>query len=105
MKEVVWKWDYGVYVPFCPHCGEPAYEQESCVVCGKPYQWVEGEIRPTKVSCGEYTVVQATNNHIHIYKNEKKVLHSQCNKKMTEDELLKQIDFYEKLFLDDRTEI
>ena len=97
MKEVVWKWEYGVYVPFCPYCGEPAYEQDSCTFCGEPYQWVEGEFKPTKVTRGEYTVVQATNRHIHIYKNGKMVLHSHGNKKLTEEELLKEIDFYENL--------
>lgn len=29
MKEIVWRCEYGVYVPFCPYCDEPAYERAS----------------------------------------------------------------------------
>ena len=65
IKPVIWKWDYGVYVPFCPYCGEPAYEKDRCFSCGKPYEWTDGEIEPTTVSRGEYTAIQATNNHIY----------------------------------------
>lgn len=55
----------------------------------------------------EYTVVQCSNKHIHIYKNGKMIMHVYCNKKMTNEELLKQIDFYEDLTsgkFDDRRE-
>lgn len=94
-KEVVWRWDYGVYVPFCPHCDEPAYEKDGCCFCGKPYKYVDGEYQPTKVIKGEYTVVQSTNNHIAIYRNERMVMHIAACKKFTKDELLKEIDRYE----------
>lgn len=97
MKKIVWRWDCGVYVPFCPHCGEPAYEHDKCVFCHEPYEWVDGEVRPTEVSRGEYTVVQATNNHVHIYQNGQMVLHAACDRKMTEEDLLHEIDLYEKL--------
>ncbi len=97
IKKVKWKWDYGVYVPFCPYCDEPAYEKEGCVFCKKPYQWVEGEYKPTEVTQGEYTVVQATNNHISIYKNGEFVFHASCTKKKTEEELLGFIKFYEDM--------
>lgn len=96
LKPIKWKWDYGVYVPFCPYCGEPAYEKNKCFSCGKPYKWVEGEYKPTEVQVGEYLVVQATNNHVHIYKDGNLVFHSQCSRKLTEEELRKQVDFYKK---------
>ena len=86
IKEVEWMWEYGVYIPFCPYCGEPAYEKDSCYFCGKPYKYVEGEYKPTEVQCGEYTVVQNTNNHIHIYKDDSMVMHIQCTVKKTEEE-------------------
>ena len=103
MKKVKWRWDWGVYVPLCPHCDEPAYEKDHCVFCGKPYKWVEGKYKDTIVEQGEYTVIQATNNHISVYKNGKFVMHINCHKKMTEKELLEQIKFYEDLTVKDET--
>lgn len=87
MNEVIWRWDYGVYVPFCPYCDEPAYEKEACCFCGKPYKWTDGEFKPTEVRRGEYTVIQSTNNHISIYKSDELISHINCNKKKSEEEL------------------
>lgn len=91
-KEVVWRWDWGVYVPFCPYCDEPAYEQDKCVFCGRPYKWVDGEHQPTEVRKANYIAVQSTNNHITIYKDGRMKMHSACTEKKTEEELLKMID-------------
>ena len=95
MKKVKWQWDYGIYVPFCPYCDEPAYEKDKCFACGKPYEWVEGKYKDTIIKHGEYTIVQATNNHISIYKNGEFIHHAQCDKKMTEKEMLGHIKLYE----------
>ena len=94
MKEIVWRWDYGVYVPFCPYCDEPAYEKEGCCFCGMPYKWVDGKFKPKEVHKGEYTAVQSTNKHIMILKNDRMVMHSQCTEDKTEEELLNMIDSY-----------
>lgn len=94
MKKVNWRWEYGVYVPFCPYCDEVAYEKDRCVFCGKDYEWVEGEYDETIVNMGEYTAVQCTNNHIHIYKGNKMVLHSSCTEKKTEDDLREMLADY-----------
>ena len=97
MRKVKWRWDMGVYVPFCPYCDELAHEKNRCVFCNKPYEWVEGKHKETIVTVGEYTVVQATNNHIHIYKGERMVLHASCTKKKTEDELKEMVSHYEDI--------
>lgn len=98
MKKVKWRWDYGVYVPFCPYCDELAYEKDKCVFCGKTYEWREGKYRGTEVNVGEYTVYQATDNHIYIYNAEgNMILHASCRKKMTEDELKDMVKVYEDL--------
>ena len=47
------------------------------------------------VEYGEYTVKQSTNNHVAVYKNGRMVMHCQCDKPMTDDELLSYIGFYE----------
>lgn len=85
--KVNWKWDYSVYVPFCPYCDEPAYDKNCCCFCGEEYEWVEGEFKPTTVEQGDYTVVQSTNNHISIYKGDDLVSHISCTKKCAETEL------------------
>ena len=97
MKNIVWRWDRGVYVPFCPYCDEVAYDKTKCVFCEKPYKWARGKHKPTVIEVGEYTVVQATNNHISIYKNGRFVYHASCTKKKTEDELKEQVKLYEML--------
>lgn len=97
MKKVKWRWEYGVYVPFCPYCNEPAYEQGYCVFCNNHYEWVEGKHKPTIVTVGEYTVVQGTGKHIHIYKGEEMVFHASCTKKKTEDELKEFVEYYDRI--------
>lgn len=92
-SKVNWRWDMGVYVPFCPYCDELAYEKDHCVFCNREYEWVEGEHKSTIVEVGEYIVVQATNNHIHIYKDGRIIGHVSCTKKMTEDELIKALQY------------
>jgi hypothetical protein len=98
MKKIQWRWDYGVYMCFCPYCDEPAYENGKCVFCGKQYKWIEPKYKPTKVQVGDYAVVQATNNNIAIYDKDGQMLyHAQCPKKMTEEELVKQVDYLKKM--------
>ena len=74
MKKVNWKWDYGVYVPFCPYCDEPAYEKDHCCFCNKPYEWVNGEL----------------------------ISHISCTKKFNKTELkellVEEVNFMQKLF-------
>lgn len=95
-KKVVWRWDWSVYMAFCPYCDEPAYGTERCEFCGKEFEWVEPKHKPTVVECdGGYTVVQETNNHIMIFDKEgKMVLHASCTKKKTHEELRKMVDGY-----------
>ena len=97
MKKVDWRWDWGCYVPFCPYCDELAYNKNSCVFCGKKYKWVEPKYKPTVLQVGEYTVTQATNNHISITKNGKMLFHAQCQKKCTNEELEYYVKFYKEL--------
>ena len=97
MKKVKWQWEYGVYGCFCPYCNEWAYEKDHCVFCGKPYKWVEPKYKDTIIEQGEYTIVQATNNHISIYKNGQWVCHMSCTKKMTEEELKGMVQFAKDL--------
>jgi hypothetical protein len=97
VEKVNWTWELGVYVPLCPYCNELAYEKDRCAFCGKAYEWVEGKYKNTVVAVGDYTVVQATNYHITIYENGKLVYHAAYNKKLTEDELRKEVDFLKLL--------
>lgn len=41
-----------------------------------------------------HIVSQVSNNHVSICKDGEMVFHSQINKKLTDDELKKQVDFY-----------
>ena len=96
MKKVKWTWDWGVYVPLCPYCNELAYEKDHCVFCEKEYKWVD-KSKDRFVTVGEYTVVQASNNHISITKDGRMVYHASCTKKLSEEELKEHVKFYEEL--------
>lgn len=91
MKKVKWRWDYECYVPLCPYCNEYAYEKDHCVFCKKEYKWV-GKSKERIVVEGDYTIVQASNNHIHVYKGERMVLHVSCTKKKSKRKLKKFAD-------------
>lgn len=92
-KKVKWRWDYGVYVPFCPYCNELAYEKDHCSFCLKPYKWVD-KSKARKVVVGEYKVVQCSYKDIYIYKGEQWVMHMSCTKRKSKRQLKKMVDFY-----------
>lgn len=97
IEKVKWRWDWDIYVPFCPYCDEVAYYKDHCVFCGNLFEWVEGEVSPSEVTEGEYTVCQSTGGGIYVYKNGELVMHSQCTVKKTEEELKDFIPFYEEM--------
>jgi len=57
----------------------------------------EGKHKETVVEVGEYTVVQGTGNDVYVYRGGEWVLRASCTKKLSEDELRKFADHYEKL--------
>lgn len=50
-----------------------------------------------KINYKGYEISQASNNHVVICKDKQMLFHSQCNKKLDEEELKKQLEFYLKL--------
>ena len=100
MKKVKWRWDWGCYIPLCPYCNEPAYEKDHCVFCEKEYKWVD-KSKEKIVTVGEYTVVQCSNKHVHIYKGEHMVLHASCTKRRSKRQLKKFVSHYERLLQSD----
>lgn len=101
MAKVNWRWDCGVYVPFCPFCNEPAYEKDHCVFCGKKYEWVEGKHQPTVVEHHGYTMIQGTGNGLFLYKNGTIIMHASCTKKMSVEELKAEVERFEKIRRDE----
>lgn len=70
-------------------------------------QWLESEAtenEETVIEKGEYTIVQCSNNHVHIYKDGRMIYHASCNKKMTKNELLDHFGLLE-IILDEETEV
>ena len=86
MKKVKWRWDWECYVPLCPYCNELAYEKDHCAFCGNEYKWVN-KSKERIVTVDDYTIVQASNNHIQVFKGERLVLHAACSKKMSKRKL------------------
>ena len=96
MEKVKWRWDYGVYVPLCPYCNEPAYEKYFCVFCEKEYEWVD-KSKDRVVTVGDYTIVQTSNNHIQVYKGERMIMHVPCTKRMSKRKLKQYAAYCESL--------
>ena len=74
--------------------------------CGKKYRMHEKRME-RKVTVGEYTVVQTSNNHISIEKGGRLVYHAQCTKRLSRRALKKHVAFYESLVkgaTDERTD-
>lgn len=47
-----------------------------------------------KIEYRNCTVVQNSNNHVIIFQNNEMVFHASIDKKLTDDELREQVDFY-----------
>ena len=86
MKKVKWRWDMGCYIAFCPYCNEPAYEKDYCVFCFKDYKWVD-KSKERMVIVGDYTIIQASNKHIQVYKDGRMVFHASCTKRLSKRKL------------------
>ena len=99
MKKVIWRYEFDKKekYPFCPYCGEFAYNEEKCVFCGKPYEWEEDQTETVLVEFEGYRIVQTINHHIHLYKDGKLVMHIPHTKRMTAEELKKEVEFYKML--------
>ena len=55
-----------------------------------------------KINYKGYVISQASNNHVTIFKNNQMLFHSSCHKKLNEEELKKQLDFYLNLVEGDK---
>lgn len=98
-KKVVWEDDYdGSKYPLCPSCNELAYYLDKCCFCGQVFDQDDEALKEfnhtTQIERDGYTVVQAHNNHVHIYGPDGEMIsHASCTTKMTERELEKHLDF------------
>ena len=52
-EEVQWYREFGVLAPFCPYCGEPAYDTHRCTFCGRKYIWRDSPHPPTIAGYGD----------------------------------------------------
>ena len=52
-----------------------------------------------KIEYRNCTVVQNSNNHVIIFQNNEMAFHASVDKKLTDDELRKQVDFYLDILL------
>lgn len=47
--KIDWRKEYGMTVPYCPSCGEMAYETERCKFCGQKFIQEEGPKEKTEI--------------------------------------------------------
>ena len=102
-KKVVLIPDYdGSDYPSCPTCGEIAYYLDKCCFCGQVFDQEDERLKEfnqtVQIERDGYTIVQASNCHIHVYNADGKMIyHASCTKKMTEDELIHHLEFVKSL--------
>lgn len=95
-KEIEWRKEYCysndgfMVVPFCPSCGEPAYEQDKCVFCGQKLVWIDKpkQYEDLCVSIGDWVAIQVYGSWgVYIcYKGTIKV-HASFTKPLSKEEL------------------
>lgn len=101
-QKVEWIDDYdGSKYPACPSCGEPAYYHDKCCFCGQAFEQDDEALREfnhsIQIEKDGYTVIQTSNNHVHIYAPDGTLLsHATCTKRMTEKELEKHLEFMKR---------
>ncbi len=105
VKPVKWKWDWGAYLPFCPYCDEPAYDDEWCFNCHKKYKMVEGEFKDVIVTDGEWSAVSTPGKSLFIYHKGQTIAHASCTKQFTEEELLQQLKRFSEVKKGDEKQI
>lgn len=96
-KEVVWYEDYGIMLPWCPSCHEPAYEEDKCVFCGQPFIWVDKPkgYEDTIIEVGEWVIIQINGSWgVYVEHNGIEVSHACCSRKLTDDELMEMLKPY-----------
>lgn len=89
--EVNWKEEYGMMMPFCPRCDEPAYEHDHCVFCGQRYHYTPKPkgYEDTIVEYKNYRATQVYGSWgVYIEKDNQEIQHWSCGGKISEDKLL-----------------
>ena len=77
-------------MPVCPSCQEPTYDEKRCIFCGQHIKVKEYPQKPLIVKWKGYKGVHVIGS-IWVYQDDKFVLHGQCKKKLTPNELRKQL--------------
>lgn len=93
--------EYGITLPFCPFCHEPAYEKTHCVFCGAEFEELsKQELEKQKKTNHEITV-KYKNITIHqvccgayIFRDGKFISHASLTKPQNEKQLLQMAKHY-----------
>lgn len=87
-------WEYGLYVPICPLCGELAYEPDYCVFCGCEFiPETEEEKINAKTLNNEYEVNYKTirlyqcGTSLYTYQNHQLISHASLSHPYSKEEL------------------
>ena len=91
-KEIVYYWEYGMLMGFCPNCNDIPYDKEVCQLCGQKLIWKEKpkKYQDTVVKKDDYVITQVYGSwSVYVEKNGVLLSISQCTKKFTKKELLK----------------
>lgn len=101
-KEVKWCYDWGVLIPFCPYCDEPAYEKDKCVFCGKEYITTPKPIPDLEVYGDRFYAVMPSKTSIYIFEQVTGALvcHESVSGKWDKEKLEKHLKEIEKGYKD-----
>ena len=87
--------EYGIVIPVCPFCNEPAYEEEQCIFCGAKFeQPTKEEQEEVNKANHEFTVtyknvtLHQIASAVYQYKNNRLISHWSLTRPYTEEELL-----------------
>lgn len=92
---------YGIVLPWCPFCNEPAYESTHCVFCGAEFEKLTKEEKEEqKLLNNELTVtygnvlVHQVSNSVWVFRDNALLCHVSLAHPYTEDELIELAETY-----------
>lgn len=97
IKDIIWVEEYGMIVPMCPSCREPAYEENECVFCHQKYRYTPKPkgYEDTIITIGDYTITQVYGSWgVYIEHKGRLLVHASCSGKMSEKELTEWLKQY-----------
>lgn len=103
IKDIKWQKEYCyssddfMVMPFCPSCGEPAYEENECMFCHQKYRFIPKpkDYEDVIITIGEWEICQVYGSWgVYISHNGRIVVHASCGSPISKRKLKEWLESY-----------